>query len=166
VIQEISEPPPPVVDSEPVAQEEMDNEKLVVEVELNGEINVEDTPTAVVPSESNGLLKVDGIFSTADVEDVEEGIRAIVVYNEWVSPTMTGRRPLARYQVMNNQADQKLLLVVIDLSNFVFSLETYRSVLSGFGMKCTISCSMRREQLCCIQGVVFQRSSLIQNELC
>jgi len=108
-----------------MAQEEMDNEKLVVEVELNGEINVEDTPTAVVPSESNGLLKVDGIFSTVDVEDVEEGIRAIVVYNEWVSPTVTSRRPLARYQVMNNQADQELLLVVIDLSNFVFSLETY-----------------------------------------
>jgi hypothetical protein len=81
----------------------MDNEKLVVEVELNGEINVEDTPTAVVPSESNGLLKVDGIFSTADMEEnVTEGIRAIVVYNEWVSPTVTGRRSLARYQVMNN----------------------------------------------------------------
>jgi len=91
VIEEISEPPPPVVDSEPMALEEMDNEKLVVEVELNGEINVEDTPTAVVPSESNGLLKVDGIFSTADVEDVVEGIRAIAVYNEWVSPTMSSR---------------------------------------------------------------------------
>jgi hypothetical protein len=89
------------------------------------------------------------------VEDVEKGIRAIVVYNEWVSPTVTGRRPLARYQVMNNQADQELLLVVIDLSNFVFFLETYRSVLSGFGLKCTVSCSVRREQLCCIQGVVF-----------
>jgi hypothetical protein len=25
---------------------------------------------------------------------------------------------------------------------------------------------VRREQLCCIQGVVFWRSSLIQNELC
>jgi len=91
VIEEISEPPPPVVDSEPMALEEMDNEKLVVEVELNGEINVEDTPTTVVPSESNGLLKVDGIFSTADVEDVVEGIRAIAVYNEWVSPTMSSR---------------------------------------------------------------------------
>jgi len=165
VIQEISEPPPPVADSEPVAQEEMDNEKLVVEVELNGEINVEDTSTAVVPFESNGLLKVDGI-STTDVEDVAEGIRAIAVYNEWVSPTVTGQRPLARYQVMNNQADQELLLAVIDLSNFVFSLETYRSVLSGFGLKCTVSCSVRREQLCCIRGVVFRRSSLIQNELC
>jgi hypothetical protein len=75
----------------------MDNEKLVVEVELNGEINVEDTPTVVVPSESNGLLKVDGIFSTADVEDVTKGIRAIAVYNEWVSPTMSSRRPLAHY---------------------------------------------------------------------
>jgi len=96
VIQEISEPPPPVVDSEHVAQEEMDSEKLVVEVELNGEINVEDTPIAVVPSESNGLLKVDGIFSTTDMEDDAEGIRAIIVYNEWVSPTMTSRRPLAR----------------------------------------------------------------------
>jgi len=166
VIQEISEPPPPVADSEPVAQEEMDNEKLVVEVELNGEINVEDTSTAVVPFESNGLLKVDGIFSTTDVEDVAEGIRAIVVYNEWVSPTVTGQRPLARYQVRNNQADQELLLAVIDLSNFVFSLETYRSVLSGFGLKCTVSCSVRREQLCCIRGVVFRRSFLIQNELC
>ncbi len=91
MIEEISEPPPPVVDSEPMALEEMDNEKLVVEVELNGEINVEDTPTTVVPSESNGLLKVDGIFSTADVEDVVEGIRAIAVYNEWVSPTMSSR---------------------------------------------------------------------------
>jgi len=149
-----------------VAQEEMDNEKLVMEVELNGKINLEDTPTTVVPSESNGLLKVDGIFSITDVEDVAEGIRAIAIYNEWVSPTVTGRWPLARYQVMNNQADQKLLLVVIDLSNFVFSLETYRLVLSGFGLKCTVSCSVRREQLCCIQGVVFRRSSLIQNELC
>jgi hypothetical protein len=54
---------------------------------------------------------------------------------------------------------------MIDLSNFVFSFETYRSALSGFGLKCTVSCSMRREQLCCIQGVVFRRSSLIQNEL-
>ncbi len=139
MIQEITEPPPPVADSEPVAHEEMDNEKLVVEVELNGEINVEDTSTAVVPSESNSLLKVDGIFSIADVEDVVEGIRAITVYNEWVSPTVTGRRPLARYQVMNNQANQELLLVVIDLSNFVFSLETYRSVLSGFGLKCIVA---------------------------
>ncbi len=139
MIQEITEPPPPVADSEPVAHEEMDNEKLVVEVELNGEINVEDTSTAVVPSESNSLLKVDGIFSIADVEDVVEGIRAITVYNEWVSPTVTGRRPLARYQVMNNQANQELLLVVIDLSNFVFSFETYRSVLSGFGLKCIVA---------------------------
>jgi len=142
VIQEISEPPPPVVNSEHVAHEEMDSEKLIVEVELNGEINVEDTPIAVVPSESNGLLKVDGIFSTTDMEDVAEGIMAIIVYNEWVSPTMTSRRPLTRYQVMNNQADQKLLLVVIDLSIFVFSLETYRLVLSGFGLKCTVSCSV------------------------
>jgi hypothetical protein len=149
-----------------VAQEEMDTEKLVVEVELNGEINVEDTPTAAVPSESNGLLKVNGIFSTAEVEDFAEGIRAIAVYNEWVSPTVTGRRPSARYQVMNNHADQELLLVVVDLSNFVFSLETYRSVLSGFNLKCTVSCSVRREQLCCIQGVVFRRSALIQNEFC
>jgi hypothetical protein len=144
VIQEISKPPPPVADSEPVAQEEMDNEKLVVEVELNGEINVEDTPTAVVPSESNDLLKVNGIFSTAEVEDVAEGIRAIAVYNEWVSPTVTGRRPSARYQVMNNYADQDLLLVVIDLAKFVFSLETYRSVPSGFSLKCMVSCSVRR----------------------
>ncbi len=166
MIQEISKPPPPVADSEPVAQEEMDNEKLVVELELNREINVEDTPTAVVPSESNGLLKVNGIFSTAEVEDVAEGIRAIAVYNEWVSPTVTGRQPSARYQVINDHADQELLLVVIDLSNFVFSLETYRSVLSGFSLKCTVSCSVRREQLCCIQGLVFQRSALIQNEFC
>ncbi|KAH9548260.1 hypothetical protein CY35_11G078800 [Sphagnum magellanicum] len=111
VIQEISEPPPPVADSEPVAQEEMDNEKLVVEVELNGEINVEDTPTAVVPSESNGLLKVDGIFSTADVEDVAEGIRATAVYNEWVSPTVIGRRPLARYQHATRIVDNKMYII-------------------------------------------------------
>jgi hypothetical protein len=122
VIQEISKPPPPVADSEPVAQEEMDNEKLVVELELNREINVEDTPTAVVPSESNGLLKVNGIFSTEDVEDVAEGIRAIAVYNEWVSPTVTGQRPSTHYQVMNNYADQQLSLVVMDLSNCLFSI--------------------------------------------
>jgi hypothetical protein len=122
VIQEISKPPPPVADSEPVAQEEMDNEKLVVELELNREINVEDTPTAVVPSESNGLLKVNGIFSTAEVEDVAEGIRAIAVYNEWVSPTVTGQRPSTHYQVMNNYADQQLSLVVMDLSNCLFSI--------------------------------------------
>jgi len=87
---EISKPPPPVADSEPMAQEEMDNEKLVVEVELNGEDKVEDTPMVVVPSASNDILKVNGIFSTEDVEDVAEGIRAIAVYNEWVSPTVTG----------------------------------------------------------------------------
>jgi len=40
VVQEISKPLSPVADSEPVAQEEMDNEKLVVEVELNGEDKV------------------------------------------------------------------------------------------------------------------------------
>ncbi len=57
MIQEISKPLSPVADSEPVAQEEMDNEKLVVEVELNGEDKVEDTPIVVVPSASNGLLK-------------------------------------------------------------------------------------------------------------
>ncbi|KAH9570250.1 hypothetical protein CY35_02G030800 [Sphagnum magellanicum] len=108
---EISEPPPPVADSEPVAQEEMDNEKLVVEVELNREINVEDTPTAVVPSESNGLLKVDGIFSTAEVEDVAEGIRAIAVYNEWVSPTVTGRQPSARYQHAAGVVDNKMYII-------------------------------------------------------
>ncbi len=90
MIQEISKPPPPVADSEPMAQEEMDNEKLVVEVELNGEDKVEDTPMVVVPSASNDILKVNGIFSTEDVEDVAEGIRAIAVYNEWVSPTVTG----------------------------------------------------------------------------
>jgi len=90
LIQEISKPPPPVADSEPMAQEEMDNEKLVVEVELNGEDKVEDTPMVVVPSASNDILKVNGIFSTEDVEDVAEGIRAIAVYNEWVSPTVTG----------------------------------------------------------------------------
>jgi hypothetical protein len=73
-----------------MAQEEMDNEKLVVEVELNGEDKVEDTPMVVVPSASNDILKVNGIFSTEDVEDVAEGIRAIAVYNEWVSPTVTG----------------------------------------------------------------------------
>ncbi|CAM6013570.1 unnamed protein product [Sphagnum balticum] len=87
--EEISKPPPPVADSEPMAQEEMDNEKLVVEVELNGEDKVEDTPMVVVPSASNDILKVNGIFSTEDVEDVAEGIRAIAVYNEWVSPTVT-----------------------------------------------------------------------------
>ncbi|KAH9555908.1 hypothetical protein CY35_08G141100 [Sphagnum magellanicum] len=88
----------------------MDNEKLVVEVELNGEINVEDTSTAVVPFESNGLLKVDGI-STTDVEDVAEGIRAIAVYNEWVSPTVTGQRPLARYQHAVGVVDNKMYII-------------------------------------------------------
>ncbi|CAK9214515.1 unnamed protein product [Sphagnum troendelagicum] len=91
--------------------EEMDNEKLVVEVELNWEINVEDTPTAVVPSESNDLLKVNGIFSTAEVEDVAEGIRAIAVYNEWVSPTVTGRRPSARYQHAAGVVDNKMYII-------------------------------------------------------
>ncbi|CAK9860334.1 unnamed protein product [Sphagnum jensenii] len=86
---EISKPPPPVADSEPMAQEEMDNEKLVMEVELNEEDKVEDTPMVVVPSASNHILKVNGIFSTEDVEDVAERIRAIAVYNEWVSPTVT-----------------------------------------------------------------------------
>jgi hypothetical protein len=94
-----------------VAQEEMDTEKLVVEVELNGEINVEDTPTAAVPSESNGLLKVNGIFSTAEVEDFAEGIRAIAVYNEWVSPTVTGRRPSARYQHAAGVVDNKMYII-------------------------------------------------------
>ncbi len=35
----------------------MDNEKPVVEVELNGEDKVEDTPMVVVPSASNDILK-------------------------------------------------------------------------------------------------------------
>jgi hypothetical protein len=96
---EISKPPPPVADSEPVAQEEMDNEKLVEEVKLNGEDKVEDTLMVVVPSASNDILKVNGIFSTEDVEDVAEGIRAIAVYNEWVSPTVTGQRPSTHYQI-------------------------------------------------------------------
>jgi hypothetical protein len=122
LIQEISKPPSPLADSEPVAQEEMDNEKLVVEVELNGEDKVEDTPMVVVPSASNDILKVNGTFSTEDVEDVAEGIRAIAVYNEWVSPTVTSQRPSAHYQVMNNYADQQLSLVVMDLSNCLFSI--------------------------------------------
>jgi hypothetical protein len=122
LIQEISKPPPPVADSEPVAQEEMDNEKLVEEVKLNGEDKVEDTLMVVVPSASNDILKVNGIFSTEDVEDVAEGIRAIAVYNEWVSPTVTGQRPSTHYQVMNNYADQQLSLVVMDLSNCLFSI--------------------------------------------
>ncbi len=100
----------------------MDNEKPFVEVELNGEDKVEDTPMVVVPSASNNILKVNGIFSTEDVEDVAEGIRAIAVYNEWVSLTVTGQRPSAHCHVMNNYADQQLSLVMMDLSNCLFSI--------------------------------------------
>ncbi|KAH8947127.1 hypothetical protein BDL97_11G023800 [Sphagnum fallax] len=111
LIQEISKPPSPLADSEPVAQEEMDNEKLVVEVELNGEDKVEDTPMVVVPSASNDILKVNGTFSTEDVEDVAEGIRAIAVYNEWVSPTVTSQRPSAHYQHAAGVVDNKMYII-------------------------------------------------------
>jgi hypothetical protein len=103
MIYDIFQPPPPVVDSEPAVQEETENEKLVVAVELNGEDKVDDEmPVVEAPPASNGLSKLNGVFNTTEVEEVAEGVRAIPVYNEWVLPTVTGRRPSARYQVINN----------------------------------------------------------------
>jgi hypothetical protein len=45
------------------------------------------------------------------VEDVADGIRAIAVYNEWVSPTVTGRRPSARYQHAAGVVDNKMYII-------------------------------------------------------
>ncbi|KAH8954177.1 hypothetical protein BDL97_08G065900 [Sphagnum fallax] len=107
-----NDPPPPVVDSEPAVQEETENEKLVVAVELNGEDKVDDEmPVVEAPPASNGLSKLNGVFNTTEVEEVAEGVRAIPVYNEWVLPTVTGRRPSARYQHAAEVVNNKLYVI-------------------------------------------------------
>ncbi|CAM6033998.1 unnamed protein product [Sphagnum compactum] len=92
------------------AQEQ--DKELVVAVELNGEDKVDDEmPVVEAPPASNGLLKLNGVFNTTEVEEVAEGVRAIPVYNEWVLPTVTGRRPAARYQHAAEVVNNKLYVI-------------------------------------------------------
>jgi hypothetical protein len=112
MIYDIFQPPPPVVDSEPAVQGETESEKLVVAVELNGEDKVDDEmPVVEAPPASNGLSKLNGVFNTTEVEEVAEGVRAIPVYNEWVLPAVTGRRPSARYQHAAEVVNNKLYVI-------------------------------------------------------
>ncbi|CAK9234020.1 unnamed protein product [Sphagnum troendelagicum] len=92
------------------AQEQ--DKELVVAVELNGEDKVDDEmPVVEAPPASNGLSKLNGVFNTTEVEEVAEGVRAIPVYNEWVLPTVTGRRPSARYQHAAEVVNNKLYVI-------------------------------------------------------
>ncbi|KAK4402183.1 Acyl-CoA-binding domain-containing protein 4 [Sesamum angolense] len=87
--------------AEPVVHVEMNHNPEVVAVSENGNILAE---TKTVPIENGNLSE------TQDKDVVSEGLGVVNVYDQWVSPPVSGTRPKARYEHGAAVIDDKMYI--------------------------------------------------------
>ncbi|KAK4491096.1 hypothetical protein RD792_001818 [Penstemon davidsonii] len=75
--------------AEPVVDVEMNHNPKTVEVSENGNLLPE---TKTIPTENGKVLEAQ------DKDDVSEGVGVVGVYDQWVTPPVSGTRPKARYE--------------------------------------------------------------------
>eukprot|EP00249_Psilotum_nudum_P008528 c21343_g1_i1 orf=125-2200(+) len=92
-------------------QNQVSEEPSNTAVESNSQ-EVISSPSESIPLSSNGSALENGnLVDTEDKDVLVEGIAAISVYNHWVCPQISGRRPSARYQHAAAVIQDKMYIV-------------------------------------------------------
>ncbi|KAL3843952.1 hypothetical protein ACJIZ3_001355 [Penstemon smallii] len=87
--------------AEPVVDVEMNHNPKTVEVSENGNLLPE---TKTIPTENGKVLE------TQDKDVVSEGVGVVGVYDQWVTPPVSGTRPKARYEHGAAVIDDKMYI--------------------------------------------------------